>query len=70
MPKPTTPAKPAAAGKTSTMPYRKQADQSKDVTSERIADHLEAFRAAGGTIEVLGVTPVLKRLAAAEAAKP
>ena len=55
--------------KTTSLPYRKTADLSKDVTSERIADHLEAFRAAGGTIEVLGVTPVLKRLGATEPAK-
>ncbi len=56
--------------KTTALPYRKTADLSKDVTSERIADHLDAFRAAGGTIEVLGVTPVLKRLGAVEPVKP
>ena len=59
--------KPAA--KTASLPYRKTADLSKDVTSERIAGHLDAFRAAGGTIEVLGVTPVLKRLGTAGTAK-
>lgn len=68
MSKTTTPSA-AKAAKPSSMPYRKQADQSKDVTSERIAGHMAAFQAAGGTIEVLGVTPVLKRLAAEEAAK-
>ncbi len=63
------PAKAAKSTKTASLPYRKTADLSKDVTSERIADHLAAFRAAGGAIEVLGVTPVLKRLGAAEPAK-
>lgn len=57
-------------GKAAAAPFRKAADQSKDVTSERIADHLAAFHAAGGTIEVLGVTPVLKRLGDASPAKP
>lgn len=58
-----------APAKTASLPYRKAADLSKDVTSERIADHLAAFRAAGGTIEVLSVTPVLKRLGDAEPVK-
>lgn len=49
-------------------PYRKPADTSKEVTSERIAAHLAAFEAAGGTIEVLGVTRTLKSIGAAPAA--
>ncbi|HZH43122.1 MAG TPA: hypothetical protein VEY50_03445 [Lysobacter sp.] len=40
----------------------KGADDSKKLTSERIAEHLAAFQAAGGQVEVLGVTRVLKRL--------
>lgn len=32
------------------------------LTSERIADHLQAFQSSGGRIEVLGVTRVLKKL--------
>lgn len=56
-------------------PKRKDSDA---VTSERIADDLAAFRKAGGRIEVLGVTQVLKNLAgptpvvapAATAARP
>jgi hypothetical protein len=47
-------------------PYRKPADASKEVTSERIAAHLAAFAAAGGTIEVLGVTRTLKHIDALE----
>lgn len=40
---------------------RKPAD-SRIVTSEDIAAHLDAFAAAGGQVEVLGVTRVLKHL--------
>jgi hypothetical protein len=40
---------------------RKEAD-SKTLTSERIADDLQAFQSSGGRIEVLGVTRVLKKL--------
>lgn len=40
---------------------RKEIDQ-KQLTSERIERDLENFRNAGGRIEVLGVTQVLKKL--------
>lgn len=45
-------------------------DQSRQLTSEHIADHLAAFRAAGGTVEVLGNTQVLKRLQPAATPEP
>jgi hypothetical protein len=48
-----------------------KAEPSKELTSEKIAAHVEAFRASGGTIEVLGTTRVLTRLSeAAVPAKP
>lgn len=47
--------RPAASG-------RPSADTPKDVASARIAEHLAAFAASGGIIEVLGVTRVLKHL--------
>jgi hypothetical protein len=40
---------------------RKPAD-TRSVTSEDIAAHLDAFAAAGGKVEVLGVTRVLKNV--------
>lgn len=40
---------------------RKETDP-KQLTSERIERDLETFRNAGGRIEVLGVTQVLKKL--------
>ena len=47
---------------TSTTTYARRPDLSRQITSAHIADHVAAFQAAGGTVEVLGVTPVLKRL--------
>ena len=35
-----------------------------ELDSEKIAAQLEAFRASGGTIEVLGTTRVLQRIGA------
>ena len=35
---------------------RKPPERGHGLTHERIAEHLEAFRRAGGTIEVLGTT--------------
>ena len=46
---------------------RAGADTPKDVASATIAAHLAAFAAAGGKIEVLGTTQVLKRLGEAPA---
>lgn len=40
-------------------------DRTRQLTSEHIAEHLAAFQAAGGTVEKLGTTQVLKRLPAA-----
>ena len=42
----------------------------KSLTSEQIADHLAAFRKAGGTVEVLGVTRTLKHLGQPAAVVP
>lgn len=42
---------------------RKQpAERGGALTRERIAEHLEAFRKAGGSIEVLGATRTLQRI--------
>lgn len=66
--KPTPPAAPAPEApvvppsKTSHLfPARKQGDRTA-VTHERLAADLEAFRKAGGKIEVLGVTRVLTKI--------
>ncbi|GAB6197193.1 hypothetical protein [Lysobacter xanthus] len=63
-----TPIRPPA----SPTPYTRRPDLSRQITSAHIADHVAAFQAAGGTVEVLGTTPVLKRLKpdAEPAAKP
>ncbi|MFC0676739.1 hypothetical protein ACFFGH_02580 [Lysobacter korlensis] len=41
---------------------RRAPDLSRDITSERIADDLAAFRRNGGRIERLGTTRVLTRV--------
>lgn len=41
---------------------RKSPDRGGALTHERIAEHLEAFRKAGGSIEVLGATRTLQRI--------
>ena len=41
----------------------RKAESSRELTSERIAQDMGAFAAAGGRIEVLGTTVTLKRLA-------
>ena len=41
---------------------RKPPERGHGLTHERIAEHLEAFRQAGGTIEVLGTTRALTRI--------
>lgn len=41
---------------------RRAPDHSRDVTSERIASDLAAFRSSGGHIERLGTTRVLTRI--------
>jgi hypothetical protein len=47
---------------TSASSQGRKPDTSRDLTSERIAQHMNAFQDAGGTIEVLGTTPVLKHV--------
>jgi hypothetical protein len=42
--------------------FRRKDPDSRPLTSESIADHLQAFESSGGHIEVLGVTRVLKKL--------
>lgn len=46
--------------------FRRKEPETRALTSTRIAADLDAFRQAGGEIEVLGVTRVLTRLEAAE----
>jgi hypothetical protein len=43
-------------------PFRQKEPDRRLLTSERIADHIQAFESAGGSIEVLGVTRVLTKL--------
>jgi hypothetical protein len=47
-------------------PFNRRADVSRQITSEHISAHMAAFRAAGGTVEVLGNTPMLKNIKPAE----
>ncbi len=42
--------------------FRRKESDNRPITSESIADHLEAFQSAGGRIEVLGTTRVLKKV--------
>jgi hypothetical protein len=41
----------------------RRSESSRELTSEKIATDMDAFRAAGGKVEVLGTTVTLKRLA-------
>ena len=43
-------------------PVPRKPSEGRTVTSEDIAAHLDAFAAAGGKVEVLGVTRVLQRI--------
>lgn len=43
-------------------PQRPAKPTGRVLTSEQIADHLEAFRKAGGTVDVLGTTPTFKHI--------
>lgn len=43
-------------------PAPRKPSDARIVTSEDIATHLDAFAAAGGKVEVLGVTRVLKHI--------
>lgn len=67
MPRPKKPATPPAPpaippSKTSHLFTARPAGKNSAITHERIAADLEAFREAGGKIEVLGVTRVLKKI--------
>ena len=42
--------------------FRRKEPESRVLTSERIAKDLRNFQSSGGRIEILGVTPVLKKL--------
>lgn len=55
----TKPSTPASA------PFNRRTDVSRQITSEHISAHMAAFAAAGGRVEVLGNTPMLKNLAPA-----
>lgn len=54
--------KPSRTPAAATAPFNRRPDISREITSERISEHLAAFQAGGGTVEVLGNTPLLKRL--------
>ena len=41
---------------------RKPVERGGSLTRERLAEHMEAFRKAGGAIEVLGTTRSLQRI--------
>lgn len=49
---------------------QRKADGPRGMTSQHIAEHVAAFQARGGKVEVLGNTWALKRLKAADAARP
>lgn len=53
-------------------PFVRRAETGRQITSEHLDAHLEAFRAAGGVVEVLGNTPIHKpwRAATRAPAKP
>jgi hypothetical protein len=77
MPRPKKPAPTAVqvtppASKTSHLfQTRKPAERGGVLTHERIAEHMDAFRKSGGTIEVLGTTRALLRIGQdTEAAPP
>ena len=56
---------------TSPPPFMRRAEPSRQITSESISAQIAAFEAAGGEVEVLSTTTVLKRIQAEPvAAKP
>ena len=68
MPRPKKPAAPAPASsavppsKTTHLFASRKPNERNAITHERIAADIEAFRKAGGRIEVLGVTRALKKI--------
>lgn len=49
---------------TSAPPFMRRAEPSRQITSESISAQIAAFEAAGGEVEVLATTTVLKRILA------
>ena len=69
--KTTPPPEPATGNRTSPLfQARKPAERNATLTRERIAEHMDAFRKAGGTIEVLGTTRALQRIGLPTETKP
>lgn len=65
------PQQPLPATKTSHLfQGRKPAERGGTLTRERIAEHMDAFRKAGGKIEVLGTTRALQRIGLPAEAEP
>lgn len=50
--------------------HARRPDLSRQLTSERIREHLATFEAGGGKVEVLGTTTVLKRIDPVPAGAP
>lgn len=48
------------------IPVARRPETARGLTSEHIEAHLAAFMAAGGKVEVLSTTPVLKRIGGTE----
>lgn len=55
---------------TSGTAFTRRVDHSRQLTSENIQAHMDAFQAAGGRVEKLGTTEVLKRIASDADTKP
>jgi hypothetical protein len=51
-------------------PFQRRPEPVRGLTSELIEAHLAAFMAAGGTVEVLSTTPMLKRIGGPDGGKP
>ena len=70
MPRPKNAKTATPAAKTNRAFPARKGGQTGGLTRERIAADLDAFRRAGGKIEVLGVTQALKKITPDEAAPP
>ena len=67
------PAPTPATGSSSTrhlFQSRKAPERGGALTRERLAEHMDAFRQSGGTIEVLGTTRALQRIGQPDDAAP
>jgi len=67
---PSAAARPIAPSGTTHLFTERERKRAPAVTSERIADDLEAFRSKGGRIEVLGTTRTLKKIGVEPAPAP